>query len=182
MFRTLTLRLLLWQRAHARNVKGFTFHGFFIPTSTFSWYNPMFYSLRRRGSTLVPIVSFLKCYTTGVLDFYCQHVITVAYSVVKESEKQTFALAGIILVEKGTFSFSALIIPTTSWSSVNSSRAIPSKHFFKCGCTRKGSLVSDRISSNSSLDKKKNLEKMDKFNIQVLNTVQAVNFRNLNLA
>lgn len=34
---------------------------------------------------------------------------------------------------------------------------IPSKHFFRWGCTRSGSLVSDRISSISSLDKKKNL-------------------------
>lgn len=34
---------------------------------------------------------------------------------------------------------------------------IPSKHFFRWGCTRRGSLVSDRISSISSLDKKKNL-------------------------
>lgn len=41
--------------------------------------------------------------------------------------------------------------------SVNSKFAIPSKHFFKCGCTLVGSLVSDKISSNSSLDKKKNL-------------------------
>ena len=38
-------------------------------------------------------------------------------------------------------------------------RAIPSKHFFKCGCTRFGSLVSERISNISSFDKKKNLHK-----------------------
>ena len=49
-------------------------------------------------------------------------------------------------------------MPTISCCSVNSSRAMPSKHFFKCGCTRIGSLVSDRISSSSSLDRKKNLE------------------------
>lgn len=29
--------------------------------------------------------------------------------------------------------------------------AMPSKHFLRCGCTRVGSLVSDRISSISSL-------------------------------
>lgn len=38
-----------------------------------------------------------------------------------------------------------------------SSLEIPSKHFFRWGCTRRGSLVSDKISSISSLDKKKNL-------------------------
>ncbi|CAB1336130.1 unnamed protein product [Coregonus sp. 'balchen'] len=39
-----------------------------------------------------------------------------------------------------------------------SSLAMPSKHFFRWGCTRNGSLVSDRISSISSLDRKKKLE------------------------
>lgn len=58
---------------------------------------------------------------------------------------------------KGTTSFSELIMPMISRSSVNSSLAIPSKHFFKCGCTRSGSFVSDSISSSSSLDRKKNL-------------------------
>lgn len=48
-------------------------------------------------------------------------------------------------------------MPTISKLSVNSSLAIPSKHFFKCGCTRRGSLVSDKISSSSSFDRKKNL-------------------------
>lgn len=38
-----------------------------------------------------------------------------------------------------------------------SSLEMPSKHFLRWGCTRSGSLVSDRISSISSLDKKKNL-------------------------
>ena len=70
----------------------------------------------------------------------------------------TLALAGMIFLQNGTISFSELIIPTTSWSSVNSSLAIPSKHFFRWGCTRSGSLVSDRISSSSSFDKKKNLK------------------------
>ena len=36
---------------------------------------------------------------------------------------------------------------------------MPSKHFFKWGCTRSGSFVSERISSISSLDKKKKLER-----------------------
>ena len=72
---------------------------------------------------------------------------------------RTFALAGTILLENGTVSFSLLIMPTISCSSVNSSLAMPSKHFFKWGWTRNGSLVSDRISSSSSLDRKKNLEK-----------------------
>ena len=59
--------------------------------------------------------------------------------------------------ENFTCSFSLLIIPLTSWLSVKFSLAIPSKHFFKWGCTLSGSFVSDNISSNSSLDKKKNL-------------------------
>ena len=42
-----------------------------------------------------------------------------------------------------------------SSSSVNSSVEMPSKHFFRWGCTRLGSLVSERISSISSLDRKK---------------------------
>lgn len=41
----------------------------------------------------------------------------------------------------------------------NSNLAMPSKHFFRCGWTLSGSLVSDKISSISSLDKKKNLER-----------------------
>ena len=45
-----------------------------------------------------------------------------------------------------------------SCCSLNSRREIPSKHFFRCGCTRSGSFVSDKISSSSSLDRKKNLE------------------------
>ena len=59
--------------------------------------------------------------------------------------------------EKGTTSFSLLIMLTTSCFSVNSSFAMPSKHFLRWGCTRVGSLVSDRISNSSSLDRKKNL-------------------------
>ena len=43
----------------------------------------------------------------------------------------TLALAGMIFVLNGTISFSALIIPTISCSSVNSSLAMPSKHFFR---------------------------------------------------
>jgi hypothetical protein len=57
----------------------------------------------------------------------------------------------------GTVSFSELIMPLISRLSVNSSLAIPSKHFFKCGCTRSGSFVSDKISRSSSFDRKKNL-------------------------
>lgn len=41
-----------------------------------------------------------------------------------------------------------------------SSLAMPSKHFFKWGCTRMGSLVSERISSISSFDRKKNLQRV----------------------
>lgn len=70
----------------------------------------------------------------------------------------TFASDGLILPLNGTISRSALIIPIISSSSVNSSWWIPSKHFFRCGCTRSGSFVSERISNSSSFDKKKNLK------------------------
>lgn len=59
---------------------------------------------------------------------------------------------------KGMISFSELIIPVIAISSVNSSLAMPSKHFLRWGWTQSGSLVCDRICSSSSLDKKKNLE------------------------
>ncbi len=70
----------------------------------------------------------------------------------------TFALAGTIFCTNGTVSFSEDIMPTISCESLNSNLAIPSKHFFRWGWTRSGSFVSDRISSNSSFDRKKNLE------------------------
>lgn len=63
----------------------------------------------------------------------------------------------MMVFEKGTLSFSLLIIPFTCWSSVNMRLPIPSKHFFRWGCTRRGSLVSDKISNSSSLERKKNL-------------------------
>lgn len=58
---------------------------------------------------------------------------------------------------KGTLSFSELIMPVMAISLVKSSLAMPSKHFLRWGCTHSGSLVCDRISSSSSLDRKKNL-------------------------
>ena len=81
----------------------------------------------------------------------------LSIKVIYQFFNNTFAWAGIIFLAKGTLSFSALIIATISCWSVNSSLDIPSKHFFKWGCTRNGSLVSDRISSSSSFDRKKNL-------------------------
>ena len=57
---------------------------------------------------------------------------------------------------------SELLICVISRSSVNVSLAIPSKHFFKCGCTLVGSLVSESISSISSLERKK---KRGKYNL-----------------
>ena len=69
----------------------------------------------------------------------------------------TFASAGTMMVEKGTTSFSPLTMAVTFWSSVNCSLAIPSKHFLRWGWTRVGSLVSERISNSSSLERKKNL-------------------------
>lgn len=71
----------------------------------------------------------------------------------------TLALAGQMVSIKGTISFSELIIPVISRSGVNSSLAMPSKHFLRWGWTRSGSLVSDKISNISSLDRKKNLNR-----------------------
>ena len=59
MFRALALRqskstLLRWRRANTQNVSSIILHGVqHVPTSTFSWYNSLFYSLRRHRSTLV---------------------------------------------------------------------------------------------------------------------------------
>ena len=62
-----------------------------------------------------------------------------------------------------TFSPSLLNMAWISSLLSNSSLAMPSKHFFRWGCTRSGSLVSDRISNISSLDKKKNRGKKSRF-------------------
>lgn len=91
---------------------------------------------------------------------------------------------------KSTSSPSVDRIASTSRSSSNLNECIPSKHFLKCGCTlnnviiirkswidlfgtksyikanfhyRVGSFVSDKISNNSSLDRKKNLGKKRRF-------------------
>jgi len=81
------------------------------------------------------------------------------------------ALAVLIRWLNGTISFSDEIIPTMSLSSVNSSLAMPSKHFLRCGWTRIGSFVSDRISSSSSLDRKKNLPTHQANVINLISTV-----------
>ena len=47
--------------------------------------------------------------------------------------------------------------PYTHGKAAGRVHCVPSKHFLKCGCTRCGSLVSARISSISSFDRKKNL-------------------------
>ena len=65
--------------------------------------------------------------------------------------------AGMTLFEKWTTSSSADTMAIISLVRVKSNLAIPSKHFFRWGCTRRGSFVSERISRSSSLDKKKNL-------------------------
>ena len=50
----LLLLFLLWRRANAQKVSSINLHGVqHVPTSTFSWYNSLFYSLRRHRSTLV---------------------------------------------------------------------------------------------------------------------------------
>ena len=68
------------------------------------------------------------------------------------------ASAGIMTREKGTFSFSADSMAWITLSALKVRHSMPSKHFFRWGCTRNGSLVSDKISSSSSLDRKKNLQ------------------------
>ena len=85
---------------------------------------------------------------------------------------------GSTMAVKGTRSPSALAMPVTTTSSgcmrpgsVDVSRvaftksmdAMPSKLLFRCGCTRVGSFVSDRISSSSSLDRKKKRGKARRF-------------------
>ena len=52
-----------------------------------------------------------------------------------------------IWLVRGTLSFSTLFMLVITRSSVKVSVSIPSKHFLRCGCTRRGSFVSDRISS-----------------------------------
>ena len=65
---------------------------------------------------------------------------------------------------KGTSSSSSEIMAVMRKSSPsNLSFATPSKHFFRCGCTRVGSFVSDKISSISSLDRKKKRGKNKRF-------------------
>ena len=60
-----------------------------------------------------------------------------------------------------SFTFSPSLENMARMSSLesNSSLAIPSKHFLRCGCTRIGSFVSERISSISSFDRKKKLRR-----------------------
>mmetsp|Transcript_13745 Transcript_13745/g.31865 ORF Transcript_13745/g.31865 Transcript_13745/m.31865 type:complete len:305 (-) Transcript_13745:1763-2677(-) len=65
------------------------------------------------------------------------------------------ASAGFRVLTQPTFSPSALTMPWTMVFSSKSREWIASKHFLRCGCTRSGSFVSERISSNSSLDRKK---------------------------
>lgn len=70
----------------------------------------------------------------------------------------TRALAGMTRLLNWTSSPSAEIMPSISCCGEKCRELMPSKHFLRWGCTRCGSFVSDRISSSSSLDKKKNLQ------------------------
>ncbi|RNA24725.1 hypothetical protein BpHYR1_026639 [Brachionus plicatilis] len=81
------------------------------------------------------------------------------------SHFSTAPLASAVFIDwlNFTFSFSLLNIACMSSLESNSSLAMPSKHFFKCGCTRIGSLVSDKISNISSFDKKKKRGKYKRF-------------------
>ena len=74
-----------------------------------------------------------------------------------------FAATVSITVRNGTSSFSTEICAVIFRSSVNCSLSMPSKHFRRCGCTRVGSFVSDRISSISSLLRKKKRGKNRRF-------------------
>lgn len=90
-----------------------------------------------------------------------------------------FASAGMILRGKSTFSFSADSMATMTFSKLKVSWAIPSKHFLRWGWTRRGSLVSDKISRSSSLDRKKNLESSGIqlcYNVYIENHIEARDF------
>ena len=71
-----------------------------------------------------------------------------------------FASAGKMGSSNITVSPSADFIPWICFLESNSSLEIPSKHFLRCGWTRRGSFVSDKISNSSSLDRKKNLKQL----------------------
>ena len=64
---------------------------------------------------------------------------------------------------KGTVSFSTETMPWMTLCSSKLSVLMPSKHFFRCGCTRSGSLVSERICSSSSLERKKSRANESRF-------------------
>ena len=81
------------------------------------------------------------------------------------NHRSTLPLAafGLVMRVNTTFSLSTLYMAVMSRFSWNSNALMPSKHFFKNGCTRRGSFVSDKISNNSSLDKKKNRGNANRF-------------------
>ena len=76
------------------------------------------------------------------------------------SHFSTAPLASVVEMTSlnSTFSPSLLNIECMSSLSSNPRLPMPSKHFLRWGWTRSGSFVSDRISSISSLDRKKNLQ------------------------
>jgi hypothetical protein len=75
----------------------------------------------------------------------------VSRSVIQSS---TLRPTGLMGSTKATISFSADTISVICRSSSKVTRCMASKHFLRCGCTLCGSLVSDRISSSSSLERK----------------------------
>ena len=78
-------------------------------------------------------------------------------SVIQNSTPEMFGSTG---TDNGIISFSRLIISVIKLFSPNFTRLIPSKHFFKWGCTLVTSFVCERMDRSSSLDKKKNRVKM----------------------
>ena len=105
------------------------------------------------------LLDFLHCEVINgwgkyQLYFICNHCQSTWAS---HRSTNPWASAGIIFVENCTTSFSADSIARITLSGLNVNWDMPSKHFLRCGCTRRGSLVSDNISNSSSLDKKKNL-------------------------
>ncbi len=92
-----------------------------------------------------------------------RHLQTPGHTTIHRKAQDTVTLEASPNCFKGewrarrTFSPSELNIPRISSCLSKSSFPIPSKHFLRCGCTRRGSFVSDRISSISSFDRKKNL-------------------------
>ena len=104
----------------------------------------------------VPYSAIAFSVTSRTLTF-----ITSSNSSIQSST--AFVSAGLISFERATRSPSTEIMARMVTSSLNSTSLTASKHFFMKGWIFKGSLASDRISSSSSFDRKKNRGKASFF-------------------